>query len=88
MVPVGQRFMPIASLRETFGERVISRTGNVNRPPTSYDLVPLNYFLYGYVESLDYTDKPETLKNLDANIKEVHLQMLEKVVKQANVHQK
>ncbi|GFY32432.1 putative DD41D transposase [Trichonephila clavipes] len=48
-------------LKDTFGDRVISRFGPVNWPPRSCDLTPLDYFLWGYVKSLIYADKPQTL---------------------------
>ncbi|GFT54156.1 DUF4817 domain-containing protein [Trichonephila clavipes] len=34
-------------LKDTFGDRRISRFGPVNWPPRSYDLTPLDYFLWG-----------------------------------------
>ncbi|GFW79033.1 uncharacterized protein TNCV_214661 [Trichonephila clavipes] len=34
-------------LKDTFGDRLISRFGPVNRPPRSCDLTPLDYFLWG-----------------------------------------
>ncbi|GFX48299.1 hypothetical protein TNCV_4612991 [Trichonephila clavipes] len=43
------------------GDRLISRFGPVNWPPRSCDLTPLDYFLWGYVKSLVYADKPQTL---------------------------
>ncbi|GFU11626.1 transposable element Tc3 transposase [Trichonephila clavipes] len=49
-------------LKDTFGDRLISRFGPVNWPPRSCDLTPLDYFLWGYVKSLVYTDKPLTLE--------------------------
>ncbi|GFX99449.1 DUF4817 domain-containing protein [Trichonephila clavipes] len=47
-------------LKDTFGDRVISRNlfGPVNWPPRSCDLTPLDYFMWGYVKSLVYADKP------------------------------
>ncbi|GFY33452.1 DUF4817 domain-containing protein [Trichonephila clavipes] len=48
-------------LKDTFGDRLISRFGPVNWPPRSCDLTPLDYFLWGYVKSLVYEDKPQTL---------------------------
>ncbi|GFU60068.1 putative DD41D transposase [Trichonephila clavipes] len=39
-------------LKDTFGDRLISRFGPVNWPPRSCDLIPLDYFLWGYVKSL------------------------------------
>ncbi|GFW08612.1 uncharacterized protein TNCV_2776331 [Trichonephila clavipes] len=47
-------------LKDTFGDRLISRFGPVNWPPRSCDLTPLDYFLWGYVKSLVYADKPQT----------------------------
>ncbi|GFU54903.1 transposable element Tc3 transposase [Trichonephila clavipes] len=56
----------------------------VNLPPRSYDLTPLDYFLWGYVKSLVYTDKPQLLDHLEDNIHrviaDIRPQMLEKVI--------
>ncbi|GFT26581.1 uncharacterized protein TNCV_3604151 [Trichonephila clavipes] len=72
-------------LKDTFGDRLISRFEPVNWPPRSCDLTPLDYFLWGYVKSLVYADKPQTLDHLEDNIRRVIAdilpQMLEKVVK-------
>ncbi|GFV97461.1 putative DD41D transposase [Trichonephila clavipes] len=71
-------------LKDTFGDRLISRFGPVNWPPRSCDLTPLDYFLWGYVKSLVYADKPQTLDHLEDNIRHVIAniwpQMLEKVI--------
>ncbi|GFW94320.1 transposable element Tc3 transposase [Trichonephila clavipes] len=71
-------------LKDTFGDRLISRFGPVNCPPRSCDLTPLDYFLWGYVKSLVYADKPQTLDPLEDNIPRVIAdigpQMLEKVI--------
>ncbi|GFS61743.1 hypothetical protein TNCV_2169641 [Trichonephila clavipes] len=45
-------------------DRLISGFGPVNWPPRSCDLTPLDYFLWGYVKSLVYADKPQTLDHL------------------------
>ncbi|GFV87342.1 putative LOC100569746 [Trichonephila clavipes] len=70
--------------KDTFGDRLISRFGPVNWPPRSCDLTPLDYFLWGYVKSLVYADKPQTLDHLDDNIHpviaDIRPQMLEKVI--------
>ncbi|GFU44261.1 down syndrome cell adhesion molecule-like protein Dscam2 [Trichonephila clavipes] len=72
-------------LKDTFGDRLISRFGPVNWPPRSCDLTPLDYFLWGYVKSLVYADKPPTLDHLEDNIRrviaDIRPQMLEKVMK-------
>ncbi|GFU46714.1 DUF4817 domain-containing protein [Trichonephila clavipes] len=58
-------------LKDTFGDRLISRFGPVNWLPRSCDLTPLDYFLWGYVKSLIYADKPQTLDHLEDNIRRV-----------------
>ncbi|GFS72017.1 putative transposable element [Trichonephila clavipes] len=74
----------IALLKDTFGDRLISRFGPVNWPPRSCDLTPLDYFLWVYVKSLVYADKPQTLDHLEDNIRrviaDIRPQMLEKVI--------
>ncbi|GFT26157.1 uncharacterized protein TNCV_1543741 [Trichonephila clavipes] len=71
-------------LKDTFGDRLISRFGPVNWPPRSCDLTPLHYFLWGYVKALVYAGKPQTLDHLEDNIRRVFAdigpQMLEKVI--------
>ncbi|GFW09624.1 transposable element Tc3 transposase [Trichonephila clavipes] len=71
-------------LKDTFGDHLISRFGLVNWPPRSCDLTPLDYFLWGYVKSLVYADKPQTLDHLEDNIRrviaDIRPQMLEKVI--------
>ncbi|GFY09171.1 transposable element Tc3 transposase [Trichonephila clavipes] len=56
-------------LKDTFGYRLIQRFGPVNWPQRSCDLTPLDYFLWGYVKSLVYVDKPQTLDHLEDNIR-------------------
>ncbi|GFS68816.1 putative DD41D transposase [Trichonephila clavipes] len=69
-------------LKDTFGDHIISRFGPVNWPPRSCDLTPLDYFMWGYVKSLVYADKPQTLDYLEDNIRrviaDIRPQMLEK----------
>ncbi|GFW65739.1 putative DD41D transposase [Trichonephila clavipes] len=71
-------------LKDTFGDRLISRFGPVNWPARSCHLTPLDYFLWSYVKSLVYADKPQTLDHLEDNIRgiiaDIRLQMLEKVI--------
>ncbi|GFU98025.1 histone-lysine N-methyltransferase SETMAR [Trichonephila clavipes] len=71
-------------LKGTFGDRLISRFGPVNWPPRSCDITPLDYFLWGYVKSLVFADKPQTLNHLEDNIRrviaDIRPQMLEKVI--------
>ncbi|GFV69208.1 DUF4817 domain-containing protein [Trichonephila clavipes] len=71
-------------LKDTFGDRLISRFGPVNWPPRSCDLTPLDYFQWGYVKSLVYADKRQTLDHLEDNIRrviaDIRPQMLKKVI--------
>ncbi|GFX27791.1 putative transposable element [Trichonephila clavipes] len=88
VVPTRRRNMSaratIDLLKDTFGDRLISRFGPVNWPPRSCDLTPLDYFLWGYVKSMVYADKPQTLDHLEDNIRgviaDIRPQMLEKVI--------
>ncbi|GFT83458.1 transposable element Tc3 transposase [Trichonephila clavipes] len=70
-------------LKDTFGDRLISRFGPVNWPPRSCDLTPLDYLLWGYVKPLIYADKSQTLDHLEDNIRrfiaDIRPQMFEKV---------
>ncbi|GFU25127.1 DUF4817 domain-containing protein [Trichonephila clavipes] len=71
-------------LKDTFGDRLISCFGPVNWPPRSCDLTRVDYFLWSYVKSLVYADKPQTLDHLEDNIRrvtaDIRPQMLEKVI--------
>ncbi|GFW62519.1 uncharacterized protein TNCV_589461 [Trichonephila clavipes] len=71
-------------LKDTFGDRLISRFRPGNWPPRSCDLTPLDYFLWGYVKSLFYADKLQTLEHLEDNIRrviaDIRPQMLEKFI--------
>ena len=74
----------IALLRNHFGEQIISRFGPVNWPPRSCDITPLDYFLWGYVKSKVFVDKPATIQDLEANItrviRQIPVAMLESVI--------
>ncbi|GFW98743.1 uncharacterized protein TNCV_2251061 [Trichonephila clavipes] len=71
-------------LKDTFGDRLISRFGPVNWLPRSCDLTPLDYFVWSYVKSLVYADKPQTLHHLEDNIRrviaDIRPQMLENAI--------
>ncbi|GFV80410.1 DUF4817 domain-containing protein [Trichonephila clavipes] len=71
-------------MKDTFGDRHISRFGPVNWPPRSCDLTLLDYLLWGYVKSMVYADTPQTLDYLEDNIRcviaDIRPQMLEKVI--------
>ena len=58
-------------LRSRFGEQFISRLRPVDWPPRSCDITPLDFYLWGYVESNSFVDKPATIEALESNITEV-----------------
>lgn len=58
----------ISLLKGKFNEKIISRNGPVNWPARSCDLTPLDYFLWGYLKSQVYANKPTTLEALRVNI--------------------
>lgn len=65
-----------ALLQEKFPERVISRLGDVNWPPRSCDLTPLDFFLWGYAKDRVYANNPLTIDALKDNIRQVMAEIL------------
>ena len=59
----------IEVLHTRFPGRVISRFGDINWPPRSCDLTPLDFFLWGHVKDKVYANKPETIADLKTNIR-------------------
>jgi hypothetical protein len=55
-------------LREKFPGRVISRNGDQNWPLRSCDLTPCDFFLWVFVKSRVYANKPQTIPELKAEI--------------------
>ena len=45
--------------------------GDVNWPPRSCDLTPLDFFLSGHVKGKVYADNPQTIPQLKDNIERV-----------------
>ncbi|GFV71686.1 putative DD41D transposase [Trichonephila clavipes] len=75
----------IGLLKDTFGDRLISRFGPVNWPPRFCDLTPLDYFLWGYLKSLVSADKPQTLDHLEDNIRRVFADIRPQITLSAEV---
>jgi len=72
-------------LHERFeGMVIILRGGDVNWPPRSCDLTPLDFFLWGYLKSQIYTNKPQTIDALKVNItnaiQQIQPDLCEKVI--------
>jgi hypothetical protein len=58
-------------LREKFPGRVILRNGDQIWPPRSCDLTPCDFFLWGFVKSRVYANKPQTIPELKVEIRRV-----------------
>ncbi|EFN79275.1 hypothetical protein EAI_06104, partial [Harpegnathos saltator] len=52
-----------------FHGRVISRRGDVNSPPRSCDLTPLDFFLWGFLKGKVYANDPQTIPELKEEIR-------------------
>ena len=70
-------------LEEQFQGRVIGRRGNIEWPPRSPDLTPLDFFVWGYVKDMVYAKKPRTLNELRREIENVfeHLEINGRMLK-------
>jgi len=60
----------IAALRRLFPQRVISRFDDVPWPPRSPDLSTPDIFLWGFLKSKVYSNRPTDLHALKENIRE------------------
>ena len=74
----------VTLLHEKFPDRVISRKGDVNWPPRSCDLTPLDFFLWGHVKGEVYKNNPQSIYELKQEIVrvigEVEPQLCENVI--------
>jgi len=61
---------------EKFPGRVIPRNGDQNWPPRSCDLTPCDLFLWGVVRSLVYANKPQTIPELKAEIRQFDMSLV------------
>lgn len=70
-------------LRKAFPGRLVSPGGDVNWPERSPDLSPCDYFLWGFLKFMVYNDRPQTLEDLQNNIRteitNIPVHMLERV---------
>ncbi|PNF38720.1 hypothetical protein B7P43_G14368 [Cryptotermes secundus] len=60
----------MAAVRHLFGNRVISRNGDIAWPPRSPDLPVCDFHLWGYLKSVVYNTRPTTLAELRRRITE------------------
>ena len=57
-------------LKNLFPGRLMSKSGDLDWPPRSPDLTPADFFLWGYLKSKVYVNKPRTVEELKDNIRE------------------
>ncbi|XP_041477271.1 uncharacterized protein LOC121425309 [Lytechinus variegatus] len=55
-------------LTQLFGDRVISLDQEVEWPPRSPDMTPLDFFLWGWLKANVYTTPPDTLDDIKEKI--------------------
>lgn len=60
----------MAAVRQLFGNRVISRNGDISWPPRSPDLTVCDFFLWGHLKSKVYRSRPATTEELKTKIRE------------------
>ncbi|GBO27533.1 hypothetical protein AVEN_133645-1, partial [Araneus ventricosus] len=57
-------------LKEMFPKHLISLRGGISWPPRSPDLLPRDYFLWGFLKSEAYKNRPRTTEELMAAIRQ------------------
>jgi len=55
-------------LNERFPDAWIGRDGQIPLPPRSPDLSPLDFFLWGYIKNIVYTEKIRNIQHLQDRI--------------------
>lgn len=73
-------------LRQIFGRRIISRNSEINWPSRSPDLTAPDFFLWGYLKDRVYHNKPRTIQQFKANIREEIKNINQKTLRQVMVH--
>ncbi|GBM92799.1 hypothetical protein AVEN_182693-1 [Araneus ventricosus] len=68
-------------LKEMFPKRLISLRGDISWPAPSPDLSPCAYFLWGYLKSKVYKNKPRTTEELTAAIRQEIVAMTRRLMK-------
>ena len=72
-------------VRLVFEDCIISRRADVVWPSRSFDLTPLDYYLWDAVKDKYYADKPDTIDALKDNIREaigeIQLHTIDNVLK-------
>ena len=86
--PLHTSRITIDFLKKFFPGRLMSKSGDLDWPPRSPDLTPPDFFLWGYLKSKVYVNKPRTVEELKENIREeiaaIPAEMLAAKIKIAN----
>jgi hypothetical protein len=61
----------IALLHEKFPGQILSHNADRNWPARSCDLTPCNFFLWGYLKSQVYENNPQSIPDLQEEIRRV-----------------
>jgi len=74
----------INAIQQIFGNRIISKNGDIHWNPRSRDLSICDFFLWGYLKSKVYARKPRNIDELKNKIKEeiasIPLEVINRVV--------
>ncbi|XP_008189644.1 uncharacterized protein LOC100569743 [Acyrthosiphon pisum] len=74
----------INAIQQIFGNRIISKNGDIHWPPRSPDSSICDFFLWGYLKSKVYARKPRNIDELKNKIKEeiasIPLEVIHRVV--------
>jgi len=90
LVSTGRRTLPHSqrynrSFAHCLRKSHINRNADVNWPPRSCDLIPLDYFLWGTIKDECYANQSETIEELKHEIKvaidEIRAHTVENVLK-------
>ncbi|GBM78293.1 hypothetical protein AVEN_46994-1 [Araneus ventricosus] len=68
-------------LKEMFPKRLVSLRGDISWPARSPDLSPCDYFLWGYLKSKVYKNRPRTTEELRAAVRQEIAAMTRRVMK-------
>lgn len=76
----------VALLRDIFPARLLSKNGDIEWPPHSPDLTAPDFFLWGYLKNKVYINRPQTLEDLKANIREEFGQIPAEILRKVMLH--
>jgi len=72
-------------LNERFSQRWIGRNGFIRWPPTSPNLTPCDYFLWGYVKGIVFATEPTTPDDMQNRIRNAMALILEEMLRRTTL---